>query len=228
MTQQTTQTSHTQDPRLQIIEAFMTVATHTHWREITLNTVAQEAQLPLHVLRAHFPSVGAILGGFARHIDMTVLRELAGEPDAFSPDESAKERLFDVFMRRFDALAPYKTALKKLVPALKYDPVTLIALNGAILNAHRYMLAAANISPSGCFAPMVEQGSALVFAKTLDVWLDDDDAGLARTMAHLDASLLKTEKMMHTLCSTSERMKPLTSMIANVFKKRDSTQAACN
>ena len=66
--------------------------------------------MTLAEFRDLFPSKGAILGAFSRMIDRQVLEgtsdDLAGEP--------ARERLFDVFMRRIDALTPYKAALRRI------------------------------------------------------------------------------------------------------------------
>ena len=76
--------------------------------------IAQEAGLGLVEMRDLYPSKGAILDGFIRVIDKRVIagttEDLAGEP--------ARERIFDVVMRRLDAMAPYKRALRRIEDAL--------------------------------------------------------------------------------------------------------------
>src|SRR5215217_8371951 len=128
-----------------VIDALMRLAESRPWSDIELQDIAQEAGISLADLRDMFPSKGAILGGLSRRIDRQVLEgttnDLAGEP--------ARERLFDVMMRRLDALAPYKRALKRISYALRTDPLALLALNQAALNAQRFMLAAAGISSEG-------------------------------------------------------------------------------
>ena len=52
------------------------------------------------------------------------------------------------------------------------------------------------------------QGLALVFARVLDVWIDDDEVGLDRTMAALDRALTSGQRwsgFLDDLCSIPER-----------------------
>ncbi|MGL4496085.1 MAG: TetR/AcrR family transcriptional regulator [Beijerinckiaceae bacterium] len=180
------------DPRERIVEATMALAAERDWNEIELTDIAARAEVSLLQLRDAFPSKGAILGGFARLIDRKVLGDsaddLAGEP--------AKERLFDVLMRRLDALAPYKAALRRLKPAVMRDPVTAMALNSVAVNSHRYMLAAANIPTSGPLGALRTQGLAIGFARVVDIWLRDDDPDQSRTMAELDRVLTRGGQML--------------------------------
>jgi AcrR family transcriptional regulator len=179
-------------PRAAVIEATMRLATDRPWNDIELTDIAREAGVSLAELRDLFPSKGAILGGFSRMIDRKVLEtpgdDLAGEP--------ARERVFDIMMRRLDALAPYKAALRRIMRALRFDPLSLAALNQAGLNSQRYMLAAAGISTEGPLGLLKVQGAVLVLANTMETWLDDDDPVQARTMARLDRELRRGERVM--------------------------------
>ena len=174
-----------------VVEATMRLAADRPWNDIELVDIAREAGVSLAELRDLFPSKGAILGGFTRMIDRKVLDgasdDLAGEP--------ARERVFDVMMRRLDAMTPYKAALRRIVWALRFDPLSLAALNQAGLNSQRYMLAAAGISSEGPLGLLKLQGAAIVFANTLETWFDDDDPTLAKTMARLDRELRRGERV---------------------------------
>lgn len=179
-------TTQPHSPRDRVVEAAMALAAERPWDEIELTDIAARAEMTLADLRDVVPSKGAILGLFTRLIDHRVLsgmtsNDLAGEP--------AKERIFDVLMRRFDALAPYRAALKSILPALRRDPLALLAMNQAACNSMRYMLAGAGVSTEDHLAPIKIQGLAVTFARNLEVWLHDDDPGLARTMARLDRDL---------------------------------------
>jgi AcrR family transcriptional regulator len=185
-------TTSPRETRTQIVEATMALAAHRDWPTIELTDIAAEAGVALADLRDAFPSKGAILAGFARMIDRTVLDgtkdDLAGEP--------AKDRLFDVLMRRIDALTPYRAALKQLRRSLPRDPLTLAALNREAVNSQRFMLAAANIPTEDGLGPLKVQGLAIAFNRIVDGWLkDDDDPDLAKTMAALDRALTRGESM---------------------------------
>lgn len=180
------------DKRKAIIEALMDLAARRSWHEIEITDIAKAANVTLAEFRDLFPSKGAVLGGLSRMIDKQVLEgttdDLAGEP--------ARERIFDVLMRRFDAMQPYKEALRRISQDLQYDPVSLAALNQVALNSQRFMLAAAGINTEGPLGTLKLQGAVLVYANTMRTWLDDDDPAQARTMARLDRELRRGERIL--------------------------------
>jgi AcrR family transcriptional regulator len=180
------------DKRRAIVDALMDLAARRPWHEIEINDVAKTANVSLAEFRDLFPSKGAVLGALSKQVDRQVLEgtsdDLAGEP--------ARERVFDVMMRRFDALEPYKQALRRISGDLQYDPVSLAALNQVALNSQRFMLAAAGINTEGPLGSLKLQGAVLVYANTMRTWLDDDDPTLAKTMARLDRELRRGERIL--------------------------------
>ncbi|MGL5363392.1 MAG: TetR/AcrR family transcriptional regulator [Bosea sp. (in: a-proteobacteria)] len=180
------------DPRRAAVEALMLLAAEHGWEGIELPEIAREAGLTLTQLRELYPSRGAMLGGLARIVDAEVLAGASSDLDA----EPLRERLFDVVMRRLDALTPYKPGLKRIVPAIKRDPLALAALNGVALNSWRYMLASANIPTEDAMGAIRVQGAVLLFSRVMDVWLKDDEAELSKTMAALDRELKRAGQIM--------------------------------
>jgi AcrR family transcriptional regulator len=179
-------------PREAVVEATMRLAADRPWNDIELADISREAGVGLADLRDLFPSKGAILGSFSRMIDRKVLEgssdDLTGEP--------ARERVFDVIMRRLDAMTPYKAALRRIVWALRSDPLAMAALNQVGLNSQRYMLASAGISTEGPLGFLKLQGAVIVLSNTMETWLEDDDPVLARTMARLDRELRRGERVL--------------------------------
>jgi hypothetical protein len=163
-----------------------------------------------------FPSKGAILGGLSRRIDRQVLEgttnDLAGEP--------ARERLFDVMMRRLDALAPYKRALKRISQGMRGDPLSLAAMNQMALNSQRYMLAAAGISTEDALGFLKLQGAVIIHANTLETWFDDDDPALARTMARLDREIRRGERVMERADDVRRLTAPFRALGQALFDRR--------
>jgi hypothetical protein len=72
----------------------------------------------------------------------------------------------------------------------------MAALNQVGLNSQRFMLAAAGISTEGPLGLLKLQGAVVVFANTLETWLEDDDPALAKTMARLDRELRRGERVL--------------------------------
>ena len=204
------------NPREAAVEALMRLAAEQPWNDIEIGDIAREAGLTLAELRDLFPSKGAVLGGLSRIIDRAVL-----EADASDlADEPARERLFDVLMRRLDAMTPYKTALRRIGFALRGDPLSMLALNGVALNSHRYMLAAAGIDTEGPLGRLKIQGTVIAFARTVEVWLDDDDPALARTMAALDREIRRGETVMERAEDARRLTAPLRALGRAVFERR--------
>ncbi|GJE60327.1 TetR/AcrR family transcriptional regulator [Methylobacterium trifolii] len=205
-----------QPPREAAVEALMRLAAEQPWNDIEVGDIAREAGLSLAELRDLFPSKGAVLGGLARIIDRKVLEgdgsDLAEEP--------TRERLFDVLMRRLDAMTPYKAALRRVSFALRGDPLAALALNGVALNSHRYMLAAAGIDTEGPLGRLKLQGVVIAFARVVETWLEDDDPALARTMARLDKEIRKGERFMERADDVRRLTAPLRAIGRSILDRR--------
>ena len=137
-----------------------------------------------------FGSKQAILRGLYRRIDEAAL----AEPPPAEPAERPRDRLFDLLMRRFDTLQPYKPALEVLRRELPGDPVTILCAGAWLLRSMRWMLEAANISTVGLRGALAVKLTAAAYLSTMRVWQRDDSLDLARTMAVLDARLRRIER----------------------------------
>lgn len=175
------------DPRKRIIDALMELAAERPWEEIAITDVATRAGVTLAQFRDAFPSKGAALAGFARMIDKQVLEGTTDDLAAESP----RDRLFDVLMRRLDAMAPYKEGLRGVSEWARRDPVSALALNGVALNSMRFMLEAAGLDSEGPLGNLKLQGLVFAWARVLETWFDDDDPAMDRTMAALDEQLAR-------------------------------------
>ena len=176
--------------RKSVVDALMALATEKRWHDISLNEIAERAGMTPGALRAAYDGRIAILEDFVRGIDERVLAGIDKDMKA----EARRERLFDVLFSRFEALGPHKTAIRSLGKAARRDGVLALELNRIVATSMVWMLEAAGISASGAVGAFRAQGLALVWARVMRVWLDDDDPGLARTMAALDRNLRKAER----------------------------------
>lgn len=172
------------------IDALMALLAEHPFGDIGLAEIAGRAGLSLSQLRAEFGSTLAILGAHIKDIDRKVL----DGTDAELADEPARERLFDVLMRRLEVLAPYKAAVRSLMRSARRSPALAMALNGMAVRSQRWMLTAAGIGTQGPRGMLRVQGAALLFGRVLAVWVDDEEAGLDRTMAELDRGLASAER----------------------------------
>jgi AcrR family transcriptional regulator len=176
--------------RARIIDAFMALLAEKPIEKIGLAEIARGAGVSLSDLRGAFGSTMAILAAYVKQVDRAVL---AGE-DADMAEEPPRERLFDVLMRRIELLAPHKAAVRSLMRSAVRNPGLAFALQGLALRSQQWMLTAADIDASGPRGLIRAQGLALLYARVLRVWLDDDDPGLARTLAALDRELARGQR----------------------------------
>ena len=173
-----------------IIDAALARVASEGWRRLSLAAIADAAGLPMLRVYRTFGSKQAILRGLYRRIDEAAL----AEPPPAEPAERPRDRLFDLLMRRFDTLQPYKPALEVLRRELPGDPVTILCAGAWLLRSMRWMLEAANISTVGLRGALAVKLTAAAYLSTMRVWQRDDSLDLARTMAVLDARLRRIER----------------------------------
>lgn len=176
--------------RARIIDAFMALLAEKPIEQVGLAEIARAAGVSLAELRDEFGSTFAILAAYVKQVDRAVL---AGE-DADMAEEPPRERLFDVLMRRIELLTPHKEAVRSLMRSAMRNPGLALALQRLALRSQQWMLTAADIGAAGPLGFVRAQGLAVLFASVLRTWVDDDDPGLARTMAALDRALARGQR----------------------------------
>lgn len=199
--------------RDRIIEALMKLAGRRAFEDIAIGDIAHEAGVSLADFREHFPSKGAVLAAFSRKIDRQVLEELSGE----YASEPAKERLYDVLLRRLEVLEPYRNALEGVSQWVTTDPLAAAALNRQVVNSMRFMLEAADIDSEGAFGALKLQGLAIAWWRVLGVWFEDRDADLCRTKAALDSELSRSETVIERIEDVTRLASPLRSLARAVL-----------
>jgi AcrR family transcriptional regulator len=202
------------DTRGKIVTALMTLAAERRWDDISLSDVAERAGVSLADFRDHFPSKGAVLAAWSRGIDRKVLD---GTTDDLAA-ESAKERLFDVLMRRLDAMAPDKDAIDGIMDWARRDPLAAAAMNRLAVNSMRFMLEAAHIDSEGPLGALKLQGLVVAWTRILGVWLQDREAGLSETMAALDRELDRGGKLVGRAEDLNRIVSPLHALARSLME----------
>lgn len=173
--------------RQRIIEALMEWLAEKPFEQVSLGDVARRAGVSLAELRGEFSSLPAILAAYMKEIDRKVLASDLSD----MADEPPRERLFDILMRRIEALTPHKAALRSLLRSALCNPGLAMMLNGGAVRSLHFMLEASDIDTAGPRGLMRAQGLALLYGRVLRIWVDDEDPGLARTMSALDRELAR-------------------------------------
>lgn len=204
------------NPRQAAIEALLALCADNPWNEIGLLQIADKAGLKLSQLRGLYPSKGAILAAYSRQVDEAVLDGI----DESMAAEPARERLFDILMRRIDVLTPHKAAIANISKAFALDPLALSAWNRVVTNSMQWMLTAADIGAEGPLGAVRAQGLALAWARIVKVWLKDEDEGLATTMKEVDRQLRSGERWMERADDLFQIFTPFRRIAERSYQRR--------
>lgn len=175
-----------------ILDAALKLIARKGWRALSLGQIARDADIPLAELYRHLRGKPALLSALSRRIDLEVLAH-ADEVDLHG---TPRDRIFDVLMLRFEAMEPYRDVVRVLRRELPRDPVALMTLARAGRRTFAWSMEAAGLPSGGVSGAAQSRLLGYVFLRVLDVWLEDDPADLAHTMAALDRRLRRVERFL--------------------------------
>ncbi len=142
-------------------------------------------------LRREFTCKSDVLKAFQAEVDA---RSLAKRSPA-TPEQTPRDRLFDIIMTRFELMAPYQPALRRIPADLCCRPGEAAPLLCSSLASQYWMLAGTGAKLVGLGGAVRVTGLSAIYGKVFRVWLDDTSPGLDHTMAALDRKLRKAERM---------------------------------
>jgi AcrR family transcriptional regulator len=157
------------------------------WQDTTLAGIAEAAGIDFPELHALFPSKTAVLRAFLSGVDRTVL---ATAPENGS---SVREALFELMMRRFDALQPHRDAFQRLARDLPRDPAAAACVAMRVCRSIAAIAERAGVATTGPLGAMRIKALAGLHAWVVRAWLADDSTDMARTMKALDQGLERLE-----------------------------------
>lgn len=173
------------------VDAFVGLVAEKGYAAVALRDVAEAAGLGLADLYRLYPGKVALVTAFIARIDARVL---AGTPTRDDPEETARDRLFDVMMRRYDLLKPYRPALSELRRAGTRDPMLALAMAPALRRSMAAMLEAAALPSDGLVGAMRQNGLLAIHYAVSRVYDKDESVDLSKTMAALDSRLKTAER----------------------------------
>ena len=173
------------------IEAFLRLIAEKGYGQVALREVAEAAGLGVAEVYRLYPDKVALASAFLAKIDADVL---AGVPRQSDPEETARDRLFDVLMRRYDALRGHRAALAAIRRAATRDPLLALELGPALRRSMAAMLEAASLASDGLIGVLRQNGLLAIDCAVSRVFDRDETADLSKTMAALDGRLKTAER----------------------------------
>jgi len=170
-----------------LIGAALRLAGESGWSRVSVVDAARAGDVPLAEARSRFPNKATILLRFGALMDRLALAE--------EPEGPVKDRLFDLLMRRFDAMQEARPGVLSVMRALPLNPLLALALAHQTERSMRWMLQAAGAMVDGPRGELQVKGLVAVWLWTLRAWERDTSEDMSGTMAALDAALLRAEQV---------------------------------
>lgn len=175
--------------RRDLARAALTLAAAKPWREASLIDLAREASRPVSDL------FGASLGEAVDCVEEAFDRAIAEDLEGLDPQQSVRDRLFELAMRRFEAMEPYRAAVLAMEAGQDRDPILMAAAHQRNVRSARWMLAVAGLEADGMTGQARAQGLGVIIGQARAAWRGDDAGDFAKTMASLDKNLRRAEEM---------------------------------
>jgi AcrR family transcriptional regulator len=171
-----------------LVTAFELIAEHG-WSGLSLIAVARRAGVsPAEVYR-ELPGRAAVLRALSRRIDEAMLAfeelEIAGLPP--------RDRVFELLMRRLEALVPFRPGLRRLARGARCDPCLALATACRLDRSLAWLQDAGDLRRFGLRARVARRAIGAAYLQTIRVWLRDETPDLAQTMAELDKQLRRVQ-----------------------------------
>ncbi len=158
------------------------------WGAFSLEELVSYARMDPDDLFALVSRKSDLLGLLAEQIDQAMME---GGP----VEGSVRDCLFDLVMRRFEALQPWHAGVVTIVDDLASDPALPLLLLPAFHTSLTLVLESAGLAPT----PLRVFGLGAVVLASFKHWLRDDSPDLSSTMAALDKNLARIEELAETL-----------------------------
>ena len=170
-----------------LVASAFSLAAERGWSRLSVAQAARDADLRLDRTRRRFPGRWTVLLRFGSLADQAALSLATSEG-------SARDRLFDILMRRIDFLQRHRPGVLALLRHLPCDPPLALALAAGTKCSLGWLLEGAGIAAGGPRGKLRRQGLLAVWLWTLRAWQRDDSEDLSATMAALDQALGRAEQ----------------------------------
>lgn len=187
--------THETDSRL-VAGLWQVVAAHG-WPGLSMRRVADASGIPAAEIRRRCPSPWDLLALYDRVTDQAVLEGTV--PGAPVDTNTPRDRVFDVLMRRIDAMQPHRAGILRLFEDLRQDPLLALLLLSRLPKSMAWMLEAAGLGSGGLAGLARAEGLTAVWLAVIRAWKDDETADLGPTMAALDRALDRAEQVARSL-----------------------------
>jgi AcrR family transcriptional regulator len=155
------------------------------WRGFSFAALARRTGVSRVEIYRQFRSRDALLAALHRRADEAMLAVDDAELEGLPP----RDRVFELLMRRLEALVPYRAGLARIARDGRADPCVVLLTACRLERSLTWLQDAAGLRRRGLRACVARRPLGLAYLRALQVWFEDEGIDLGKTMAELDKQL---------------------------------------
>ena len=167
------------------------------WQSIDLESLSQECDLDVLNVTGRIRNKVDLLVAFSAFIDTTVNQSI--DADLKDDQIPVRERLLEALLIRFEALAPYKAGVIKLMKTFLHNPSFVVIGSKSLKLSMEATLAAVGLEAIGIQGAIRVKGMCMIFMSGVCTWSKDNSEDLSATTRILDERLKQTENIISNL-----------------------------
>ena len=175
-----------------IIKSVLNLLREHELTDISFSMIAKKSNLDTNDIKKYFLDIDSIIHAYFDNIDIQMI-------DTYTSnivEETSKEIIFNIIMNRLDLLNENKISVKKLIKSRGNLKISFFLISSRI---QKWILQEANIDSTGFEKIIKQYGLIYLYARTLNIWLEDNDPMMSKTMAFLDKSLINGDKYIQSI-----------------------------
>jgi len=167
------------------------------WQSIDLEGLSQECDFDVLNVTGGIRNKVDLLVAFSAFIDTTVNQSI--DADLKDDQIPLRERLLEALLIRFEALAPYKAGVIKLMKTLPHNPSFVVIGSKSLKLSMEATLTAVGLEAKGIQGAIRVKGLCMIFMSGVCTWSKDNSEDLSSTTRILDERLKQTENIISNL-----------------------------
>lgn len=170
--------------------ATLHVAAERGWSALRVAEVRDRAALAPDQARGLRLTKRQLANVVAQYLDEQAVREADVDTSG-----SARERVFDAVMSRFDAMEAHRAGVVAVRQGIMRDPRLIGPAGVGTLRTAKRLLELAGETTRGPVGRLRIKGLAAILVRVSRAWLNETSSDLSRTMAELDRALRDVEDL---------------------------------
>ena len=167
------------------------------WQSIDLEKLSHECDFDVLNVTGGIRNKVDLLVAFSAFIDTTVSQSI--DADLKDDQIPIRERLLEALLIRFEALAPYKTGVIKLMKTFPPNPTFVVIGSKSLKLSMEATLTAVGLEAKGIQGAIRLKGLCMIFMSGVCAWAKDNSEDLSATTRILDERLKQTENIISNL-----------------------------